>query len=245
MPKPIVCLSEQLCQYLEVFRDCFSKRQWKYFVIVLLGLIECEERKTLTGLLRGVGERVSLSGLSRFMNRWPWLAAEVARTWQTRFVQRLQLQVEQEHERLRSERPKRRGRPKRTVVTGFLNFDDSVHAKPKGRSMGGLGWHFSNTERRPVSGHCMFTGLYVLLGQRCPLPARLYRQKKVCQREGVPFQSKIDLAVSEIEGFEAVPGTHTHVLVDSWYHCKRVRKAAQQRSCDISGGLRSNRVMRL
>ena len=63
MPKPIVCLSEQLRQYLEVFRPCFSRRQWKYFVTVLLGLIECEERKTMTGLLRVVGERISLSGL--------------------------------------------------------------------------------------------------------------------------------------------------------------------------------------
>jgi hypothetical protein len=45
MPKPIVCLSEALRQYLESFRSCFSKRQWKYFVIVLLGLVECEERR--------------------------------------------------------------------------------------------------------------------------------------------------------------------------------------------------------
>ena len=66
MPKPIVCLSEQLNQYLETFRDCFSKRQWKYFVIVLLGLIECEERKTMSGLLRVIGEQTSVSGLSRF-----------------------------------------------------------------------------------------------------------------------------------------------------------------------------------
>jgi hypothetical protein len=33
--------------------------------------------------------------------------------------------------------------------------------------------------------------------------------------------------------------------VDSWYHCKQVRKAAQQRGWDFSGGLKSNRVMRL
>jgi hypothetical protein len=72
MPKPIVCLSEQLRQYLELFRSCFSKRQWKYYVIVLLGLIECEERKTMTGLLRVVAERVCLLGLSRFLNKYPW-----------------------------------------------------------------------------------------------------------------------------------------------------------------------------
>jgi hypothetical protein len=245
MPKPIVCLSEQLRQYLEAFRPCFSKSQWKYFVTVLLGLTECEERKTMTGLLRVVGEQISLSGLSRFMSKWPWSPAEVAQTWMLRFRQRLEPLVQAEHRRLRAEQPKRIGRPKATVVTGYLVFDDSVHSKPKGRKMGGLGQHFSNSEQRVVSGHCLFTGLYVLLGQRCPLPALMYRQKSVCQREGVPFQSKIDMAVSQIEGFDSATDAHTHVLIDSWYYCKRVRKAAQKRGWDVSGGLKSNRVMRL
>jgi hypothetical protein len=245
MPKPIVCLSEQLCQYLEIFRPCFSKRQWKYFVTVLLGLIECEERKTMTGMLRVVGEHISLSGLSRFLSKWPWSAEEVAQTWLVRFRQRMEPLVQAEHKRLKAERPKRIGRPKATVVTGYLIFDDSVHTKPKGRKMGGLGRHYSNTEQRVVSGHCLFTGLYVLLGQRCPLPAQMYRQKSVCQQEGVPFQSKIDMAVNQIKDFKPVTDTHTNVLIDSWYHCKRVRKAAQNRGWDVSGGLKSNRVMRL
>lgn len=245
MPKPIVCLSEQLRQYLEAFRPCFSKRQWKYFVTVLLGLTECEERKTMTGLLRVVGEHISLSGLSRFMNKWPWSPADVVQTWILRFRQRLEPLVQAEHERLKAERPKCIGRPKKTVVTGYLLFDDSVHTKPKGRSMGGLGRHYSNTEKRVVSGHCLLTGLYVLLGQRCPLKPHLYRQKAVCEQEGLAFRSKIDMAVDEIECFNPVNGTHTHVLVDSWFHCKRVRKAARKRNWDFSGGLKSNRVMRL
>lgn len=244
MPKPIVCLSEQLCQYLEAFRPCFSKRQWKYFVTVLLGLVECEERKTMTGLLRVVGERISLSGLSRFLSKWPWSPTDVAQTWLLRFRQRLEGSVQAEHDRLKAERPKCVGRPKATVVTGYLIFDDSVHTKPKGRKMGGLGQHYSNTDQSVVTGHCLFTGLYVLLGQRCPLEAQMYRQNSVCQQEGVPFQSKIDMAVSQIVSFEPVAETHTHVLIDSWYHCKQVRKAAQKRGWDVSGGLKSNRVMR-
>ena len=40
-------------------------------------------------------------------------------------------------------------------------------------------------------------------------------------------------------------GTHTHVLIDSWYHCRQVRQAAQNRAWDVSGGLKSNRFMRL
>jgi len=69
---------EQLRQFVEIFRSCFSQRQWKYFVIVLLGLVECEERKTMSSLLRMLGEQVSLSGLSRFLNTWNWSPPEVA-----------------------------------------------------------------------------------------------------------------------------------------------------------------------
>jgi hypothetical protein len=245
MPKPIVCLSEQLRQFAERFRPCFSRRQWRYFVIVLLGLVECEERKTLTGLLRVIGESVSLSGLSRFLSKWPWSTQAVAYVWWDHFRERMSKAVEAEHARLKAARPRCVGRPKRTVVTGFLIFDDSVHAKPKGRKMGGLGSHYSNTERKVVSGHCLFSGLYVLLGQRCPLEPRMYCQKRVCEAEGRPFRSKIDLAVDEIAQFEPVADTHTHVLVDSWYHCKRVRRAARDRGWEFSGALKSNRVLRL
>lgn len=214
-------------------------------MIVLLGLVECEERKTLTGLLRVIGESVSLSGLSRFLSKWPWSTQAVAYVWWDHFRERMSKAVEAEHARLKAARPRCVGRPKRTVVTGFLIFDDSVHAKPKGRKMGGLGSHYSNTERKVVSGHCLFSGLYVLLGQRCPLEPRMYCQKRVCEAEGRPFRSKIDLAVDEIAQFEPVADTHTHVLVDSWYHCKRVRRAARDRGWEFSGALKSNRVLRL
>lgn len=39
--------------------------------------------------------------------------------------------------------------------------------------------------------------------------------------------------------------TRTHLLIDSWYHCRRVRRAAQRRGWQVSGGLSSNRTMRL
>jgi hypothetical protein len=110
--------------------------------------------------------------------------------------------------------------------------------------MGGLGRHFSNTQQKVVSGHCLFSGLYVLLGQRCPLEARMYCPQSVCEQENQPFQSKIAMAVEEIEKFEPVPGTQTHVLIDSWFHCRKVRRAAQKRGWQVSGGLKSNRVMR-
>ena len=199
----------------------------------------------MTGLLRVIGERASISGLSRFLNKWSWSTAEVTRTWQSRFRRMMEPLVQAEHQRLRTMRQMLRGRPKATVVTGYLIFDDSVHNKPKGRKMGGLGQHYSHSEGRVVTGHCMFTGLYVLLGHRCPLQVHMYRSRQTCQQENEPFRSKIDMAVDEIEIFEPVSNTHTHVLFDTWFHCKRIRKSAQKRGWDVSGGLKSNRVMRL
>jgi len=112
--------------------------------------------------------------------------------------------------------------------------------------MAGLGQHYSSTERKVVAGHCLLNGLYVLLGQRCPLEPRMYCQQRVCEAEGQSFQSKVDWAVEEIGQFKPVPGTHTHVLADSWYHCRKVRRAAHQRGWGgFSGGLKSNRVMRV
>jgi hypothetical protein len=244
MPKPMICLSAVLCKYLELFRGHFSKRQWKYFVTVLQGLIECEGRRTLRGLLRSVWEKISLSGLSRFLSRWSWSAEEVAQTWQDDFQAEMIPLVQAEHARQRAARPKRSGRPRATVVTGYLVLDDSVQFKPKGRRMEGLGCHYSGCEKRKVSGHSLFSGLYVLLGRRCPLPPRLYRQQAVCEQEGVPFQSKVDLAVSTIQEFEPVPGTHTHILTDAWYHCYRLRRVAGHRDWDLSGRLKKNRMMR-
>jgi|GEM_PF-5680724 len=107
MPKPIVPTAT-LHQFRQAFRSCSSKRQWKYFVIVLLGLIEREQRRTLSGLLANIGEPVSLSGLSRFFHRWKWQTEELARIWLSRFRRQLRAEVEAEHHR--QERHLRLGR---------------------------------------------------------------------------------------------------------------------------------------
>ena len=78
MAQPVIVQDASLVQFTQGLRSAFRLPQWKYFVIVLLGLIECDGRRTLRGLLTGVGEKVSLCGLSRFFNRWhgrqqPWL----------------------------------------------------------------------------------------------------------------------------------------------------------------------------
>jgi hypothetical protein len=244
MPLPIVCASSALCQFWDALRPVFSKPQWRYVVTVLLGLVQCDERQTMTAWLRAVRSGCSLSGLSRFLTHASWSVAAVGAAWLAQFQQEMQPVVDAEHARQRQAQPHRRGRPTRTRVTGALILDDSVHVKPRAVAMRGLGRHYSSSERRVVRGHSLFQGLYVLLGRQCPLPPQFYRTRAACEREGEPFASKIDLAVRTIQTFVPVPGTYTHVLADSWYLCKAVWKAASARGFALSAGLKCNRKLR-
>jgi hypothetical protein len=106
MSIPIICLDARLRQFCETFRKSFSQPQFKYLVTVLLALMLCQETPTLSGLVRQVADGQSVSGLSRFLSRAPWSAAEIAGAWTERFHEQLTEAVEGEHERQSRQRPK-------------------------------------------------------------------------------------------------------------------------------------------
>lgn len=245
MPIPIICLDEDVRYFAERYREHLSKPQYQHFVTVLLGLMQCEGRRVLSELLRQVGEAPSLAGLSRFLSHASWDEQQIAKQWLRQFREHLQPQVSAEVARKLQAQPKRRGRPKVPLVTGYLIGDDSTMHKPKGKKMQGLGKHHSTTHEQRVVGHSLVAGLYVLLERRCPLAPRLYRQQKVCEKEEVAFQSKIDLMEDLIRTFEPVAGTVTHVLLDSWYCAKVIWKAAREQGFLITTGLKSNRSLRI
>ena len=117
--------------------------------------------------------------------------------------------------------------------------------KRKAKKMEGLGMHHSTTEDKRVPGHSLVEGLYVLVGRRCPLAPQLYRQQAVCEKEGVPFASKIELMETTIPTFEPVAGTVTHVELPTWYSAKDLWRAAKERGFHITSGLKSTRWLRV
>jgi len=245
MPQPIICLDEEVCHFAKRFGALFSKPQYQYLVTVLLGLMECDGKRTLSGVLHEVGQTLSRSGLSRFFSEAPWSPEAVVASWLKHFCAELQPQVQAQREQQRKAHPKRRGRPKEPLVTAYLIGDDSTMSKPKGRKMQGLGNHHSTTYDQRIIGHSWVQGLYVLLDRRCPLAPHLSRQDKVCQAEEVPFQSKIELMEPLIREFEPVAGTRTHILLDSWYSANCLWHAARERDFLITTGLKSNRWLRV
>src|SRR5579871_6389669 len=195
MPLPIICANAALCQFADAFAKHLSKPQRKYFVTVLLAFMLCQERRTMTALLRRILDARSLSGLSRFFALAAWEEEKIAQTWRERFDTQVRPRVIAAHQAQEATRPKRPGRPRATVVTGYLLLDDSTHPKPKGRKMAGVGKHYSSTQKCQVLGHSLFQALYVLEGRQCPLAPKMYCTQAACDKQEQPFLSKIDLAV--------------------------------------------------
>lgn len=245
MPQPIHIQDARLAQYMQLFSGVFSLPQWKYFVTVLLGLLHCDERRTLSALLRHVAVGVTIFGLCYFLRAAPWSVDTLTGVRQAHFYDQVAPLVATAHAAQRTQRPRRRGRPKPTVVTGYLIIDDSTHAKRYARAQEGLGSHYSATEKKVVKGHSLYQSVYVLQGQQLPLTPRMYRRKATCEAEGTPFLSKIDMAYEDVTTFEPPPDTHTHLLVDTWYMARRIWRAARRRGWDVTGGLSCNRVMRM
>src|SRR5579859_7647142 len=99
MPVPIICLDDELCHFLAGYRPLMSKPQYQYLVIVLLGLMLCEGRRTLRGLLRQIAAGPSLAGLSRFLSQAPWQATDAVECWLSHFREGMQPQVAAERQR--------------------------------------------------------------------------------------------------------------------------------------------------
>jgi len=245
MAHPIIIQDATLGNYLGAFRDVFGLPQWKYFETVLMGMIQCQASRTLSGLLREVASWVTISGLSRFLISPTWTSAELARARYAFFREEVTPNVVKAHAAQRLDQPKRQGRPSGTVVTGYLILDDSTHVKRYAKKMGGLGWHYSSTDQRSMPGHSLFEGVYVVEGHQYPLAPQMYRQKAVCEREGMPFRSKVDLAEQVILEFEPLPDTHTRILVDSWYVNQRIWKRVKDRHWHLTGGLKKNHKLRV
>jgi hypothetical protein len=245
MPQPLLCLDTDVRQCAERFRSVFSKPHDEDVVTVLLGLLECEGRRPLSGRMSHVAQPPSVSGLRRFLSEAPWGAEALVVIWLERFRTERQPLVQAQREQQRQRQPKRRGRCNVPLVTGYLMGDDSTMSKPKGRKMEGLGKHHSTTPEQRIIGHRLVQGLSVLLDRRLPLAPQVSRQEKVCETEAVAFQSTITLMETFIRTFEPVVGTNTHVLLDRWSCATCVWRAARERDVLITTGLKSNRWLRI
>jgi hypothetical protein len=127
--------------------------------------------------------------------------------------------------------------------TGFLIIDDTVIEKQgKPKKIEGLGWHYSHSKGRTVYGHCLVTSHYRHGEVSFPYDFQFYLNKKVANKSGQDFKTKVDIGCELIDGFESFREEKIYCLTDSWYTSEKIVNSVKSREIELIGALKSNRV---
>ncbi len=197
----------------------FTRYSWPLLTTLVLGLLLCKARKTLSQLATGH----SISSLSRFLNEYTWSVEHIRQYRQ----EQLAAAVCQRHQGRRGRKP-----------TFYLIIDDTVIPK-WGRHIAKLGRHFCSTQKKVVWGHCLVFS-YLVAGEiEGPWDWKLYVNERFCSPES--FQTKIQLANAMIEAFEPPFPGKVMVLMDSAYLCKAVIQTARRKGYEVVGTVKKNR----
>jgi hypothetical protein len=190
-----------------LFADCFTAPTFTSFRVLLSGWILCVGRHTVTGVLQAsgaVGQKHHTS-FHRFFRSAAWEVEQVG----LRLLGIVMLLVH----------------PSARVVVAL---DDTL-GRHTGKRINGASMHHDpllSTRAKPVFhwGHVWVVVAVVLhvpafdKSFALPVLARLYRSKKLCEREGRPFLKKTELA-SQMVGTlaSALPGRQFVVVADAAY----------------------------
>jgi len=95
LAQPVIVQEPSLHPFSAALVRVFRLPPWKYFVTVLVGLLHCDDSRTLSGVLRQVAWAMTLSGLSRFLSEAPWSVAALTCARQRRCNQQVAEAVDQ------------------------------------------------------------------------------------------------------------------------------------------------------
>lgn len=123
----------------------------------------------------------------------------------------------------------------------YMIIDDSKKEK-QGEKMDGVSWIHDPTTGRKIKGHQYVTAILHFKGFEISFGIKLYASKAFANKLGVDFRKSTELAAELINGFEPpVHGVKTVVLFDSYYLCKTVITACNQKKFFFASTLKSNR----
>jgi len=205
-----------------------SKPQMNHLLSLMHGIILCEGRKTVTQMRRQTKAQRDLSCMTRFLSESPWNHHTVNRQ-RLRYLRGL---IQREQAKC----------PDKQVV--FLLLDDSNCKKDSSaKKMERLDYHFSHSDGKSVWSHVLVTTHVVTADLSVPWDFRPYFREEACTNLGVPFKSKIDLAVELVQDFEIGDQTSVYVLFDSWYASKKLVDACNAKGFHVIGAFKTNRIL--
>lgn len=221
MKMPIISIPDILLSSLSIFKPCFyNKPQFKNFCFYILGLILCLEARNIKDINDQLRKK-NQSSLNRFLTESCWLNKKIRQKRRQLINQFI-------------------AHSKKKVV--YFIIDDTVLDKT-GLHIEGIGLHYSNSSKRSVRGHNLVTGICIIDDVLLPFDFFPYIKKEECEKQGIEFKTKIQLATRLIRSFVPPKGTRVIVIVDKWYCCDKVVNQAKEKGFGFLSPLKSNRII--
>ena len=216
-------IPSELEEFLESFKDMLTKPQYKHFTRYLLGLITAR-KKNVEGISSNVLQAPNRSNLTRFLIESVWDAEKAFKLALTRTYRRIDFKFGE-------------------IV--YLIIDDTGTEKT-GKHIQGTGVFKNHNGDHPFYfGHNIVKAIMVYRGISLPVGIRIYFKEEYCQKEGMPFKTKNQLAAELIGEFSPPPGMKVVVLFDSWFLCPIVANAIRTKRWRYVSQLKSNRIIYL
>jgi len=214
-------LPEELREALAPFREHFGAPAFEHFQRYVLGLM-ISQNLTVEGINRIFIDRRHPSSLNRFLTWAVW--------------------EEQGVNRKRLKEIKAAGEFK---GRGWLLLDDTLTHKT-GRSMEAVGTFWDHSDKRYVQGHNIVTAQFVSRkGAHHPVGFRVYLKREHCEKLGIPFKTKIQLAEELVEEALAAGLEVDAVLFDSWFASKEFIGFLRGRTLGWVTRLKSDRNVKI
>lgn len=227
MSTMMVTFNSYIVKFIIALQLQLSKPQMNHLLTFIHGIILTDGRVNVAQIRRSTGDARDLSCMTRFLNESPWCPNRVTR-------RRLQFVIN------RIRRARAKAGDTRPIV--FLIVDDTQSKKNRStKRMEGLDNHFAHSDGKTVWSHCIVTAHIVSEDHSFAWDFRSYFRESYCQREGIPFKNKNDLAIELINSYPSSDDEQVYVLVDSWYTSKKLIEACYIKGFHLIGGLRANR----
>ena len=215
MTLPIVCIPPVVNKQLEVYRSFFTKPQFKHFKRLVAGHI-VSENKTLQEINDSFG-KCEQSNLNRFVSCSNWDIGELNKIRLNQVKGSLPL-----HKK------------------GVQIIDESLLHKT-GPCMELAGYHRSGVTKHLEWGHMAVNSFYTDREDNdFPIKTDIYVRKKDCPKYGnMPFKTKRELALEQIDFALKNRLPVSLVLVDAGYEGEEFTQEIQERQLDFLIGVRT------
>jgi len=209
--------------FLSKFRPLLSRRQFRHFCRYIIGLV-ASDRKSIKRIASSCSDKVDQSNLNRFMHSYS-VNDESIQSKMTELVWR---------------DIKKAGAAGGGRLKVYLIIDDSL-LKKFGRHMDGTGYLFSTKDGKSILCHDIVTSFMLVDGRGYPVNVKLYVKEDACEKHGIRFRTRIELACELINSLTVPDNADVTVLFDSWYLCRDIVSAIHARGWHYVSEARSNR----